>query len=53
VLNGRQCELRAVRITSVDRDQVEIGSGLKIGDRVILAPPAELKSGDVVETKQK
>src|SRR5262249_4116094 len=33
VLNGRQCELRAVRITSVDRDQVEIGSGLRIGDR--------------------
>ena len=52
VLNGKQCELRAVRVTSFDRDQVEIGSGLKLGDRVILAPPSELKAGDIVETKQ-
>lgn len=52
VLNGKQCELRAVRVTNFDRDQVEIGSGLKIGDRVILAPPSELKAGDIVETKQ-
>ena len=52
VLNGKQCELRAVRVTSVDRDQIEIGSGLKIGERVILAPPAELKGGDMVELKQ-
>jgi RND family efflux transporter MFP subunit len=52
VLNGKQCELRAVRVTSVERDQVEISSGLRVGDRVILTPPGELKAGDIVETKQ-
>lgn len=51
VLNGSQCELRAVRVNSVERDQVEISSGLRVGERVILTPPAELKAGDIVEAR--
>ncbi|HSE37397.1 MAG TPA: efflux RND transporter periplasmic adaptor subunit [Blastocatellia bacterium] len=51
VLNGSQCELRVVRVISVEGDQVEIGSGLSVGERVILAAPAELKAGDIVEAR--
>lgn len=52
VLNGDRCELRTVLVQTVDRDQVEVSSGLNIGERVILAPPAELKAGDGVEIKR-
>jgi RND family efflux transporter MFP subunit len=51
VLNGERCELRTVLVQKVDRDQVEISSGLSIGERIILAPPAELKAGDGVQVK--
>ena len=52
VINGGQCELRAVRVKTAERDQVEVSSGLSVGERVIVAPPAELKAGDSVETKK-
>lgn len=52
VLSGNQCELRAVRVKTVERDQVEVSSGLNIGDRVIVTTPAELKAGDLVEVKK-
>jgi RND family efflux transporter MFP subunit len=52
VLNGGQCELRAVRVKTVERDQVEVSSGLSVGERVIVAPPAELKAGDAVEVRR-
>lgn len=47
VLDGDRSAAREVWINSVQGDQVEIGSGLQAGERVIL-PPAELKVGDVV-----
>jgi membrane fusion protein (multidrug efflux system) len=49
VLEGEKCAVRTVWVTLIESDQVEISYGLAIGDRVIIAPPAELKAGDVVE----
>ncbi|HYP28204.1 MAG TPA: efflux RND transporter periplasmic adaptor subunit [Blastocatellia bacterium] len=51
ILDGNKCFSRAVLVNSLEGDQVEIRSGLAIGDRVILAPPVELKPGDLVEPK--
>lgn len=51
VLTGGRCELRAVRVKTAERDQVEISSGLSAGDRVVVSPPAGLKPGDVAEVK--
>lgn len=51
VAAGDKCVARAVWLNAVAGDQVEIISGLAIGDRVILSPPAELKGGDSVEVK--
>jgi RND family efflux transporter MFP subunit len=48
---GDKCVARAVWVNSVIADQVEIISGLAMGDRVILSPPAELKAGDLVAVK--
>ena len=51
VVAGDKCLARAVWVNSVTGDQVEITSGLAMGDRVILSPPAELKAGDAVAIK--
>jgi RND family efflux transporter MFP subunit len=51
VLEGDKCVARSVWVNSLDGDQVEIVSGLKVGDRVVLSPPAELKAGDLVAVK--
>ncbi len=51
VAAGDKCAARAVWVNSVAGDQVEIISGLAMGDRVILSPPTELKAGDPVEVK--
>jgi RND family efflux transporter MFP subunit len=51
VVAGDKCMARAVWVNSVTGDQVEIVSGLAMGDRVILFPPAELKAGDSVTIK--
>jgi HlyD family secretion protein len=51
VIDGQQCALRTVWIKAVAGEQVEISSGLSAGERVILAPPAELKAGDPVQSK--
>lgn len=51
VQNG-QCVARAVRVKSVEGSQVETSSGLNAGDRVILAPPAGLKAGNLVEARK-
>ena len=45
------CAVRSVWVNSTAADQVEIVSGLAIGDRVILSPPADLKAGDLVAVK--
>jgi membrane fusion protein (multidrug efflux system) len=51
VAAGDKCLARAVWVNSVTGDQVEIISGLAVGDRVILSPPKELKAGDLVVVK--
>lgn len=51
VAAGDKCLARAVWVNSVTGDQVEIISGLAMGDRVILSPPTELKAGDLVVVK--
>jgi RND family efflux transporter MFP subunit len=48
---GSKCAARAVWVNSVAGDQVEIISGLAMGDQVILLPPADLKAGDLVAIK--
>lgn len=49
VVEGDRCADRVVGLNTIDGDQVEITSGLTAGDRVILAPPVELRVGDAVE----
>lgn len=51
VAAGNKCVARVVWVNSVVGGQVETVSGLAMGDRVILSPPAELKAGDLVEIK--
>jgi RND family efflux transporter MFP subunit len=51
VVAGDRCEARDVWINSVSGEQVEINSGLAAGERVILAPPAGLKAGDLVQVE--
>ncbi|MGQ0761332.1 MAG: efflux RND transporter periplasmic adaptor subunit [Acidobacteriota bacterium] len=51
VAAGDKCVARTVWVNSVIGDQVEIVSGLAMGDRVIISPPAELKDGDLVAVK--
>lgn len=46
-LEGERCVTREVWINSVVGDQVEISSGLSVGEQIILYP-AELKAGDLV-----
>lgn len=53
VLDGQQCVLRTVWIKAVAGEQVEISSGLSAGERVILAPSAELKAGDYVQCRER
>ncbi len=48
---GDKCAARNVWINSAAADQVEIISGLAMGDRVIVSPPTELKAGDLVAVK--
>jgi HlyD family secretion protein len=52
VLHGDTVERRAVRIAGTDGDRVEIGAGLKPGERIVLAPPADLKDGSHVRIKE-
>ena len=46
-----KCIARSVWVNSVAADQVEIISGLAVGDRVILSPPGDLKAGDLLAVK--
>lgn len=45
VVENGKCAARTVWLGAVANDQVEIRSGLMTGERVILAPPTDLKSG--------
>lgn len=51
VADGDKCAARAVWVSSILGDHVEIMSGLALGDRVILSPPMGLQAGDSVEVK--
>ena len=49
VVEGDKASSRVVLVSGFEGDQVEIVSGLMKDDRVVLAPPAGLKDGDVVQ----
>jgi RND family efflux transporter MFP subunit len=51
VVTGETVERRAVRIGGTDGDRLEAVGSLRMGDKVVLSPPATLKSGDKVTTK--
>lgn len=52
VADGSHCALRTVIVTEIEGDQVGISDGLQAGDRVILAPLAELKPGAPIVPKR-
>jgi RND family efflux transporter MFP subunit len=43
------CRERTVRVEAVIDDLVQVGSGPAVGERIVLAPPPELRSGAVVD----
>lgn len=49
VVENNRCAARTVVLNTIEGDQVGVASGLIAGDRVIIAPPANLKTGDLVE----
>jgi RND family efflux transporter MFP subunit len=51
VIDGQRCAARTVWVKTVAGDQIELSAGLQAGERVIIAPPAELKAGDLVQAK--
>jgi hypothetical protein len=51
VVTGETVERRAVRIGGTDGDRLEAVGSLQMGDKVVLSPPATLKSGDKVTPK--
>jgi len=51
VVDGDKCAVRSVWVNSFKGDEIEIVSGLSVGDRVIVSPPAELRAGDLVNTR--
>lgn len=48
-VEGERVSARTVTIGAIEGDQVEVVSGLAANERVILAPPVEMKDGDTVE----
>jgi len=51
LVSGETVERRAVKVGDTDGDRVEVIAGLKGGDRVVIAPPAELSAGDMITVK--
>jgi multidrug efflux pump subunit AcrA (membrane-fusion protein) len=51
VLRDGRVERRAVAVGGTVGDQVEVLSGLRGGDRIVLAPPAELTDGSRVRLR--
>ncbi len=49
VIDGDKASSRVVVVSGLEGDQVEVVSGLMKDDRVVLAPPAGLKDGDIVQ----
>jgi len=52
VVTNNTVERRAVKTGGTDGDRVEVLAGLKGGDRVVIAPPAELAAGKMISIKQ-
>jgi len=51
LVNGQTVERRAVKIGGTDGDRVEVLAGLKGGDRIVIAPPADLAAGKQIVAK--
>jgi HlyD family secretion protein len=51
LVNGQTVERRAVKIGGTDGDRVEVLAGLKGGDRIVIAPPADLAAGKQITVK--
>ena len=51
LVNGQTVERRAVKIGGTDGDRVEVLAGLKGGDRIVIAPPADLAAGKLIVVK--
>jgi RND family efflux transporter MFP subunit len=51
VVGGDTAERRAVRIGGIDGDRLEVVAGLRPGEVVVVAPPAELSNGAKVQVK--
>jgi RND family efflux transporter MFP subunit len=51
VIRGDVLERRAVQVGGADGERVEVRAGLKPGDRVVVAGPADLKDGAKVRVK--
>lgn len=53
VVENNQAKLRIVRLGEESNGYVEILSGLKEGDQVVVSPPENLKDGDPVSVQEK
>ena len=51
LVNGQTVERRAVKVGGTDGDRVEVLAGLKGGDRIVIAPPADLAAGKQIVAK--
>ena len=51
VINGDLVERRAVRTGGSDGDRLEVVGGLRPGEQVVMAPPADLANGARVRIK--
>lgn len=51
VVTGDAVERRAVRVGGTDGDRIEVVGGVRSGERVVVTPPAALKSGAKVTVK--
>jgi membrane fusion protein (multidrug efflux system) len=52
VIDGEKASSRTVVVATLEGDQVEVVAGLVKDDRVVLAPPAGLKDGDLIEVRR-
>jgi RND family efflux transporter MFP subunit len=52
VLNEDRVERRAIKVGLENGDQVEVVSGVRAGERVVIDGPATLKDGDKVKVQQ-
>ena len=51
VVRGTTVERRAIKTGGTDGDRLEVTAGLKGGDQVVIAPPAELQEGTLIVVK--